>query len=688
MTRTCQANGTWSGTAPTCTIVDCGALKNPTDGTVVTSPTTYGSKADYTCQTGFGLAGTSPRICQADGTWSGTAPTCGLADCPAPPSISDGAPTTTGTTFGSTATYACNPGYNLSGTAVHTCQADRTWSGTLPTCTVVDCGNPSIGFGTYSPAATTYGSTVNVTCNDCYSISGATTRTCQANGTWSGVQPTCSLVDCGTPPTIANGTGAANGGTTCGWSATYSCSPGYSFANTTTTRKCQADGTWSTPIPACSIQRLDLTVSRAGTGTGKVTSSDGKISCPSTCVATYDYGSKINLSATPDANQSFTGWIGEGCTGQGSCQVTITAAASVTANFSQPPNIMFTTSTLQTAASLNGLGGADDLCMKLAANANPKLPGNYKAWLSTSAASAASRLGSASGWVRTDGKPVLNNISDLSLAYNGKLFYPPRLDENGRDLGLDIDPLSPDEITVITNTSSAGALPTYPALGTCGNFGSDDGSYVEIGLGTHNSAVFTQASQTFCTYPARLYCFGIDHQAQVSVTPASGRHAFVSSTNWLPGGGIASADALCQSDASAANLPGTYKALLTPTGATAASRFNTSGLPWVRSDGIRITPTASTFFTTHLFDASPNITADGAYYLGWNGVWSGAASPTTLGTNATNCVNWTSSSSSQIGTVGAAGDSFTTGPWSGYFNQWPDTNGCNYGPGFLLCLQE
>jgi hypothetical protein len=148
---------------------------------------------------------------------------------------------------------------------------------------------------------------------------------------------------------------------------------------------------------------LDLTVRTGGTGTGKATSSDGKISCPSACVATYPYGTIMTLTATPDANQTFTGWNGDGCTGLGSCQVTIASAASVTANFSQPPNIMFTTSTLQSAASLQGLAGADALCMKLAANANPKLSGKYVAWLSTRDVSASSRLGSASGWVRTDG---------------------------------------------------------------------------------------------------------------------------------------------------------------------------------------------------------------------------------------------------------------------------------------------
>lgn len=31
--------------------------------------------------------------------------------------------------------YVCNTGYNLSGVALRTCQADSTWSGTAPTCT-------------------------------------------------------------------------------------------------------------------------------------------------------------------------------------------------------------------------------------------------------------------------------------------------------------------------------------------------------------------------------------------------------------------------------------------------------------------------------------------------------------------------------------------------------------------------
>ena len=41
---------------------------------------------------------------------------------------------TAGTTFGQTATYSCNTGYNLLGSNTRTCQATGSWSGDTPTC--------------------------------------------------------------------------------------------------------------------------------------------------------------------------------------------------------------------------------------------------------------------------------------------------------------------------------------------------------------------------------------------------------------------------------------------------------------------------------------------------------------------------------------------------------------------------
>ena len=57
---------------------------------------------------------------------------------------------TSGTMFSSTATYSCNDGYNLVGDTTRTCQASGSWSGSDPSCT----GHP-IGSGctAVTPAA-------------------------------------------------------------------------------------------------------------------------------------------------------------------------------------------------------------------------------------------------------------------------------------------------------------------------------------------------------------------------------------------------------------------------------------------------------------------------------------------------------------------------------------------------------
>ena len=57
-------------------VVDCGTLTAPTNGTISFTTTTFGSTATYSCNTGYTLSGGSIRTCQSDGTWSGSVPTC------------------------------------------------------------------------------------------------------------------------------------------------------------------------------------------------------------------------------------------------------------------------------------------------------------------------------------------------------------------------------------------------------------------------------------------------------------------------------------------------------------------------------------------------------------------------------------------------------------------------------------
>jgi hypothetical protein len=77
-----------------------------------------------------------------------------------------------------------------------------------------------------------------------------------------------------------------------------------------------------------------LTVSLAGSGSGTVTGTG--IFCPGTCSHSYPKGEAVTLTATPASGSTFTGWSGGGCSGTGTCKVTLITKQAVTATFTVP----------------------------------------------------------------------------------------------------------------------------------------------------------------------------------------------------------------------------------------------------------------------------------------------------------------------------------------------------------------
>jgi Zn-dependent metalloprotease len=113
-----------------------------------------------------------------------------------------------------------------------------------------------------------------------------------------------------------------------------------------------------------------LTVSKAGTGGGTVSSSPAGIDCGSTCSTGFDYNTVVTLSASVGSNSTFTGWSGEGCSGTGTCQVTMDQARSLTATFTVVACAQF----IQQGSKLDGTGGAS---VALSADGDTAIVGGY-----------------------------------------------------------------------------------------------------------------------------------------------------------------------------------------------------------------------------------------------------------------------------------------------------------------------
>ena len=123
--------------------------------------------------------------------------------------------------YGTTATYQCDSGYELTGgDTVRTCTSnqDSQWNGTAPVClgnyfrqsivyynliilfsctAICSDFNLTNGMITYSPNPTSrlQGTVAIHSCNDGYVLSGGVNRTCQSDRTWSIENITCEGID-------------------------------------------------------------------------------------------------------------------------------------------------------------------------------------------------------------------------------------------------------------------------------------------------------------------------------------------------------------------------------------------------------------------------------------------------------------------------------------------------------------
>jgi hypothetical protein len=99
-----------------------------------------------------------------------------------------------------------------------------------------------------------------------------------------------------------------------------------------------------------------LVVQKSGTGSGTVTSDPAGIDCGGACNALFTTGTEVELTAVPASGSTFTGWSGSGCSGTGTCTVSMTQSRTVVAGFNDP------TVCQPDAFEGSGASGTDDFC--------------------------------------------------------------------------------------------------------------------------------------------------------------------------------------------------------------------------------------------------------------------------------------------------------------------------------------
>ena len=100
------------------------------------------------------------------------------------------------------------------------------------------------------------------------------------------------------------------------------------------TYNCATTPSWTCVSNACvAPSTYPLTVAKAGAGSGTVTSVPSGINCGADCSENYSSATSVILTASASAGSNFTGWSGGGCSGTGTCTVTMTSAQTVAATF-------------------------------------------------------------------------------------------------------------------------------------------------------------------------------------------------------------------------------------------------------------------------------------------------------------------------------------------------------------------
>ncbi|KAL2083424.1 hypothetical protein ACEWY4_021197 [Coilia grayii] len=195
-TLLCTKDGTWNQTKPSCRVIMCGQPPAIRFGKVEGTDLQWGASITYSCFEGYQLSSPGIATCEGSGVWRGDIPQCLPVLCGDPGTPAEGYAEGRQFTFRSEVTFYCRSPFLLVGSSRRVCQEDGSWSGVQPTCIAHGCRQieTPAHVDVRSIDLPTLGYTLMFTCQDGYFLFGGSEhRTCKPDGKWTGKLPVCKV---------------------------------------------------------------------------------------------------------------------------------------------------------------------------------------------------------------------------------------------------------------------------------------------------------------------------------------------------------------------------------------------------------------------------------------------------------------------------------------------------------------
>jgi Divergent InlB B-repeat domain len=168
------------------------------------------------------------------------------------------------------------------------------------------------------------------------------------------------------------------------------------------------------------LQPFALSITKAGTGSGAVTSAPAGINCGTSCSGSYNSGTVVSLTATAATGSSFAGWNGDADCSDGS--VTMNANKNCIATFNLIPQAFTLTVNLLKTMTIAGTGSGTVTSTPAGINCGTDCSENYGSGTSVKLTATPAAGSTFAGWSGdpdcSDGSVTMNASKSCTASFN------------------------------------------------------------------------------------------------------------------------------------------------------------------------------------------------------------------------------------------------------------------------------